>query len=84
MLGKDEKPTDEEWFEEMDERFLTLKHQVHKIQRWNMQTHLDSLLRRIANHAAQEAPGGQKQAAVVVILADHQRGELWKRKPISG
>ena len=49
-----------------------------------MQTHLDSLLRRIANHAAQEAPGGQKQAAVVVILADHQRGELWKRKPISG
>ena len=48
-----------------------------------MQTHLDSLLRRIANHAAQEAPGGQKQTAVV-ILADHQRGELWKRKPISG
>ena len=38
-----------------------------------MQTHLDSLLRRLPIHAAQEAPGGQKQAAVVVILADHQR-----------
>ena len=46
-----------------------------------MQTHLDSLLRRLPIHAAQEAPGGQKQAAVVVILADHQIRELWKRKP---
>ena len=43
--------------------------------------HLDNLLRRVVNHTAQEAPGGQKQAAVAVILADHQRRELWKRKP---
>ena len=35
-----------------------------------------------SNHTAQEAPGGQKQtAAVAVILANHQRKELWKRKP---
>ena len=46
-----------------------------------MQTHLDSLLRRVANHAVQKAPGGQKQVAVVVILVDHQRRELWKKKP---
>ena len=45
-----------------------------------MQTHLDNLLRRVANHAAQEALEGQKQAAVIVILADHQRRELWKGK----
>ena len=51
-----------------------------EMQRWNVQTHLDNLL-RVANHAAQEAPGVQKQAAVVVILVDHRRGELWKRKP---
>ena len=51
------------------------------MQRWNVQTHLDSLLRRVANDAALKAPGGQKQAAVVVILADHQSRELWKRKP---
>ena len=51
------------------------------MQRWNVQTHQDSLLRRAASHAAQEAPGGQKQAADVVILDDHQRRELWKRKP---
>ena len=46
-----------------------------------MQTHTDSFLRRVANHEGQEAPGGQKNAAVVVILADHQRRELWKRNP---
>ena len=39
------------------------------------------LLRGIANHASHEAPGGQKQAAVVVLLADHQKREVWKRKP---
>ena len=48
------------------------------MQRWNVQTHLDNLLRRVANHAAREAPGGQKQTAGVIILADHQRRELWK------
>ena len=41
---------------------------------------VDRFLRGIANHASHEAPGGQKQAAVVVLLADHQRRELWKRK----
>ena len=43
---------------------------------------VDRLLRGIANHASHEAPGGQKQAqaAVVVLLADHQRREQWKRK----
>ena len=46
-----------------------------------MHTDPDGLLRRVANHAAQEAPGSQKQAAVAVILANHQRRELWKRKP---
>ena len=28
-----------------------------------MQTHLDSLLRRVTNHAAQESPGGQKKSS---------------------
>ena len=42
---------------------------------------VDRLLSGVANHASQEAPGGQKQAAVVVLLADHQKRELWKRKP---
>ena len=42
---------------------------------------VDHLLRGVANHASQEAPGRQKQAALVVFLADHQRRELWKRKP---
>ena len=46
-----------------------------------MQTYLDNFLRRVADHAAQKALEGQKQAAVIVILADHQRRELWKRKP---
>ena len=46
-----------------------------------MQTHLDNLLRRVENHAVQKAPGGQKQAAVVLILVDHQRRELWEKKP---
>ena len=46
-----------------------------------MQAHVDNFLKRVANHAAWEAPGGRKQAALVVILADHQRRELCKRKP---
>ena len=29
MLDEEEKPTDEEWFEEVDEHVFTLKHQVH-------------------------------------------------------
>ena len=42
---------------------------------------VDRLLSGLANHACQETPGGQKQAAVVVLLADHQKREVWKRKP---
>ena len=51
------------------------------MQRRNLQTHQGNLLSRVANHPAGKAPGGQKQAAVAVNLADHQRRELWKRKP---
>ena len=83
-MDEEEKPTDEEWFEEEDERAFTFKHQFHnwlKDAEMERAKHLDNLLRRVVNHTAQEAPGGQKQAAVVVILADHQRRELWKRKP---
>ena len=29
LLDEEEKPTDEEWFEEVDERVFTFKHQVH-------------------------------------------------------
>ena len=29
LLAEEEKPTDEEWFEEVDERVFTFKHQVH-------------------------------------------------------
>ena len=52
-----------------------------KMQRWNMQIYQDNLVKRVANHPAWEASGGQKQVAVVVNLTDHQRRKLWKRKP---
>ena len=55
LQDEEEKPTDEEWFEEVDESVFTFKRQVHNWLRdaeMNVQTHLDSLLRRVANHAA--------------------------------
>ena len=55
LQDEEEKPTDEEWFEEVDESVFTFKCQVHNWLRdaeMNAQTHLDSLLRRVANHAA--------------------------------
>ena len=45
---------------------------------------VNRLLRGVRNHASQEAPGRQKQAALVVLLAYHQRRELCKRKPRRG
>ena len=58
LLAEEEKPTDEEWFEEVNERVFTFKHQVHSWLR-------DAEMKRantcigVANPAAQEAPGGQ-------------------------
>ena len=84
LLDEEEKPTDEEWFEEVDERVFTFKRQVHnwmsdpEMEHANTSRQSSKKGRKLCSS---RAPGGQKQAAVLVILADHQRRELWKRKP---
>ena len=87
LLDEEKKPTDEEWLEEVDERVFTFKHQVHnwlrdaEMERANTSRQSSKKGIQLSFYAAQEAPRGQKQATVVVILTDHQRRELWKRKP---
>ena len=84
LLDEEEKPTDEEWFEEVDERVFTFKHQVHNWMRDPEMEHANTsrqFSKKGRKLCSSRAPGGQKQAAVLVILADHQRRELWKRKP---
>ena len=84
LLDEEEKPTDEEWFEEVDERVFTFKRQVHnwmsdpEMEHANTSRQSSKKGRKLCSS---RAPGGQKQAGVLVILADHQRRELWKRKP---
>ena len=51
-----------------------------EMQRWNVQTHLNSLLKRVASLQLSKLQEDKKKS-VVVILANHQRKELWKRKP---
>ena len=84
FLDKEEKPTDEEWFEKVDERVFTFKHQVHNWLRYAEMERANTS-RQSSKKGSKSCSSGSsrrtKQAADVVILADHQRRELWKRKP---
>ena len=55
LLDEEEKPTEEEWFEEVDERVFTFKHQVHN---WLRDTDMER-----ANTSRQSSKKGSKSCS---------------------
>ena len=55
MLDEEEKPTEKEWFEEVDERVFTFKHQVHN---WLRDSEMEC-----ANTSRQSSKKGNKSCS---------------------